>query len=62
MPVEDIILQTVGFPALLGIIMAIICVYKISKKPYIVILFAILGILVGLGAGKILSAINAFLG
>ena len=49
MAIEDLLLKCVGFPAVIGFIAAIVCAVWISKRPFVIILFAILGILIGLG-------------
>lgn len=49
MPIEDIVMKFAGVPAIFGVIFAIIGAYAIDKKPYIVIAFAFLGLLIGYG-------------
>ena len=51
MTIEDVLMKFVGLPAVIAILVAILCVKFISKKPYVIILFAILGLFVGLGIG-----------
>ena len=59
MAIEDLVLKFVGVPALFGIVSAIICAKLVSKKPYVIILFAALGILIGLGIGSIINSIKS---
>ncbi len=46
---EDLLMKFVGWPALIAIIAAIICAKFVSKRPYVIIFFGILGALVGYG-------------
>ncbi len=50
MPIEDNVMNFVGLPAIFGVVFAIIGARLINDRPYVVILFAILGLLIGYGA------------
>ena len=48
MEIEEFLMKLIGLPALISMITAIICAKYVSSRPYVIILFAILGALVGL--------------
>ena len=49
MPIETILLLFKGLPAVYGLISAVLCIKFFSKRPYVIILFGLLGALIGLG-------------